>query len=249
VLNLMCRLSWRPDSCVSNTRSAFSKYGARTLLFSKFVPGLSVLAPPLSGMVRVPLGRFVLYDTAGAAVWAIIPLLAGSYLQKAFMAFEAGVTAWRGVLPWACGGLILAVLLWRYLWRRAYRRDLDRGLAGAIDAPGLRALLDRGDDFTLIDVRDEISARARPVLLPRARWIPYDAVPERIAELSLDHPIIVYCDCPHDEASLQMAAWLRGQGAREAHALRGGLDDWTKRGWPTVALEIDPAENPQAAPA
>jgi membrane protein DedA with SNARE-associated domain/rhodanese-related sulfurtransferase len=249
VLNLMCRLSWRPDSCVNNTKAAFSRYGAQTLLFSKFVPGLSVIAPPLSGMARVPLARFVIYDGIGAVAWAVIPLLAGSYLQKAFAALEEGMSAWKGWLPWAAGALIVGVLLWRYLRRRVYQRELNRGLGEAIDALALRDRIDRGEDLTVVDVRDEFAVRAQPILLPRARWIPYDAVPGRIAELSLDKPIILYCDCPHDEASVQMADWLREHGAKEARALRGGLEDWTKRGWPTVTLEIKAPAASQGAPA
>jgi membrane protein DedA with SNARE-associated domain/rhodanese-related sulfurtransferase len=249
VLNLMCRLSWRPDSCVNNTKAAFSRYGARTLLFAKFVPGLSVIAPPLSGMVRVPFARFVIYDGVGAVAWAIIPLLAGSYLQKAFAAVEARVSTWQGWLPWVAGVVIVAVLLWRYLWRRAYQRNLNRGRGEAIDAMALKERLDDGEELTLLDVRDEFAARAQPILLPRARWIPFAAVPSRAAELSLDQPIVVYCDCPHDEASLEMAGWLRGRGAKEARALRGGLDDWVKRGWPTVTLKLETPAESQAGPA
>ena len=249
VLNLMCRLSWRPDSCVSNTKNAFSKYGVRTLLFSKFVPGLSVLAPPLSGMVRVSLTRFVIYDGIGAMAWAIIPLLAGAYLQKTFVAVEASVSAWKGALPWAAGAIIMAVLLWRYLRRRVYQRNLNRGLGEAIGAMALKERLDDGEDLTLLDVRDEFSVRAQPILLPRARWIPFEAIPARIGELSLEKPIIIYCDCPHDEASVEMADLLRERGAKEARALRGGLEDWTKRGWPTVVLKLEAPAESQAEPA
>src|ERR1700760_1791792 len=40
VLNLLCRIALEPDSCVRRTESTFSKYGLRTLLVCKFVPGL-----------------------------------------------------------------------------------------------------------------------------------------------------------------------------------------------------------------
>jgi membrane protein DedA with SNARE-associated domain/rhodanese-related sulfurtransferase len=240
VLNLMCRLSWRPDSCASKTKTAFVEHGTKTLLFSKFVPGLSILAPPLAGMSRVPVGRFVLYDGAGAIMWALVPLAAGSYLHKAFAWMEGTFSNWKSYLPWIAGALIVAVLIWRYWNRRNYQRKHAVGLAQAIDADALKARFAAGEELLLLDIRDELSVRAKPALLPHARWMPYTTLPERVGELALDKPIIVYCDCPHDEASVAMADWLRAHGAKEARPLRGGLEDWVKRGWPTGAWALPP---------
>src|SRR5438552_3797965 len=41
VLNLLCRIALEPDSCVRRTEEVFDRFGARALLFAKFVPGLS----------------------------------------------------------------------------------------------------------------------------------------------------------------------------------------------------------------
>ncbi len=54
VLHLMCRLSWKPDGCVGKTKGMFTQHGSKTLVFAKFVPGLSVLAPPLAGSHTCP---------------------------------------------------------------------------------------------------------------------------------------------------------------------------------------------------
>src|SRR5215467_853281 len=66
VLRLLCRLSLEPDSCVRQTENAFLKYGMRSLLVSKFVPGLNAVAAPLAGNSRSPYWQFLLYDAAGA---------------------------------------------------------------------------------------------------------------------------------------------------------------------------------------
>ena len=52
VLNFLCRISLEPDSCVRSTRSVWDRWGGRTLLISKFVPGLSTVAPPSRGHYR-----------------------------------------------------------------------------------------------------------------------------------------------------------------------------------------------------
>jgi hypothetical protein len=47
-LQSICKMSLDPDSCVRRTENVFVKYGIRTLLVSKFIPGLGVVAPPLA---------------------------------------------------------------------------------------------------------------------------------------------------------------------------------------------------------
>src|SRR5262245_61651814 len=43
VLNLLCRISIEPDTCVQRATGAFRRYGMGTLVVSKFVPGLSAV--------------------------------------------------------------------------------------------------------------------------------------------------------------------------------------------------------------
>src|SRR5206468_2581098 len=50
VLQFLCRVSLEPDSCVRRTELLFGRYGVRSLVVSKFVPGLSTAAPPLAGI-------------------------------------------------------------------------------------------------------------------------------------------------------------------------------------------------------
>src|SRR5260221_495680 len=49
VMKLLCRVSLSPDSCVRQTEFRFERWGKLTLVLSKFIPGLSTIAPPLAG--------------------------------------------------------------------------------------------------------------------------------------------------------------------------------------------------------
>src|SRR4051794_25056446 len=75
VLRLICRISIEPDSCVRRTEDMFAKHGGRALVAAPFVPGLGAVAPPLAGMARMPVARFLLLDSLGALLWSA--LLAG----------------------------------------------------------------------------------------------------------------------------------------------------------------------------
>ena len=52
------------------TEAKFGKYGMRTLLFSKFVPGLNTAAAPLAAVVKTPYHRFAAYAFTGGLIWS-----------------------------------------------------------------------------------------------------------------------------------------------------------------------------------
>ena len=59
-----------PDSAILRSAERLVKrYGSRSLLFAKFVPGLSLAAPPLTGLYGVTATSFLLFDGLGALIW------------------------------------------------------------------------------------------------------------------------------------------------------------------------------------
>src|SRR5204862_5231611 len=66
VLNLLCRISLEPDSCVRRTQDLFTRYGMRGVVAAKFIEGLSTLARPLAGSSGVSAPRFFLFDGLGS---------------------------------------------------------------------------------------------------------------------------------------------------------------------------------------
>jgi membrane protein DedA with SNARE-associated domain len=66
VLARVCKISLSPDSCVQNTESLYSRWGAKSLLIAKFVPGFASIASALAGAVGTSPTRFVLFDGLGA---------------------------------------------------------------------------------------------------------------------------------------------------------------------------------------
>jgi membrane protein DedA with SNARE-associated domain len=54
---------------VQRTQNIFARHGTRGLFMAKFVPGLSMLAPPLAGTSGVKFSRFLLFDATASAVY------------------------------------------------------------------------------------------------------------------------------------------------------------------------------------
>ena len=84
VLQLLCRISLEPDSCVRRTQVSIGKNGARVLLVSKFIPGLNAMAAPLAGIIHMGWRRFILFDVAGSLIWV------GAFTARAHVAHGRG---------------------------------------------------------------------------------------------------------------------------------------------------------------
>src|SRR5215510_9340647 len=69
VLQLLCRISLEPDFCVRRTENTFARYGAKTLIVGKIVPGVSVLATPMAGVYGLAHSRFLFFDGLGILLW------------------------------------------------------------------------------------------------------------------------------------------------------------------------------------
>src|ERR1700722_19663558 len=62
VIRLLCKLSFNSNTCVTKTEGYFHRRGPATLLFAKFIPGLSTVAPPIAGQTGMSYARFIAYD-------------------------------------------------------------------------------------------------------------------------------------------------------------------------------------------
>ena len=79
----LCRVAIEPDSCVKQTENIFERWGAPSLVFAKFVPGFSIVAPPHRGRdASWRLVPFFVYSAMGAAVWAGVAIARGRDLPR-----------------------------------------------------------------------------------------------------------------------------------------------------------------------
>src|SRR5579863_2679339 len=127
VLQLLCKISLEPDSCVRRTEGVFSRQGARSLLVAKFLPGLSTVAPPLAGIFHMRTRRFLLFDGCGSLLWA------GTFLGIGFaFSGEIELIAEHAM---SLGGWLLVLLIvalvsyiaYKFIARQRFMRQLRIG--------------------------------------------------------------------------------------------------------------------------
>src|SRR6185369_13128135 len=78
VLQFLCRLGLAGNLRPEQLGAVFHRHGAPVLALAKFLPGLSVVAPPLAGALGLGFGRFLLFDGLGSLLYAGFYLLLGS---------------------------------------------------------------------------------------------------------------------------------------------------------------------------
>src|SRR5258707_1332909 len=77
VLKGLCRFSLSADSCVGRTGRTFERWGGASFLVGRFIPGVSLFAPPIAGALGMKWPRFLWLTSIGALFWAAIVVLAG----------------------------------------------------------------------------------------------------------------------------------------------------------------------------
>jgi membrane protein DedA with SNARE-associated domain/rhodanese-related sulfurtransferase len=238
VLNVLCKFSLEASTCLHRTQGSIARRGAFTLLFAKFVPGLSTMAPPIAGQAGVPYREFFIYDMLGSLFWAASWLFAGRFfgdLARRSSAFFSTLAHFAGALVLL---MIVGVLAYRYIQRRRFLGEL-RGLR--LEPAQLLAMIDdakrEGQQLPfIIDLRHPLDVLTDPLVLPGALRIGPDELKRRREIIPHDRDVVLYCTCPSEETSAKVALELRRMGVRRVRPLRGGLQGWKDAGYPLEAV-------------
>ena len=243
VVRAVCRVSISPDSCVRQTETLFARWGARSLMVAKFIPGFAAIATSLAGNMRLPIARFLFYDAIGAGLWAGVAIALG-------IAFRNAVTDVLVVLQelGRIGLLVIAVAFALFIALKVWQRQrLIREVRMArIDIDELTRLIDGGEAPAIIDVRDQ-SSRVRDGSIPGALHLPMDDAMDALPDLSRERDVVVYCACPNEISAARVAKRLQRAGFKRVRPLLGGIDAWERAGRPIERVaEADAAADVEA---
>ncbi len=189
ILRFICRISLEPDSCVRQTENAFAKYGMRSLLVAKFVPGLNSVASPLAGRSGASRRRFLFFDSCGVLIWLTAYTSIG-YIFSDQLEIVADYAMRMG------SGLITVVaaalatwISWKYVQRQRFLKSLA---VARITAEELRDKLESGEKVLIVDVR--AITGDDPDAIPGAVLISPEQMATRHQEIPRDRDLILVCN-------------------------------------------------------
>jgi membrane protein DedA with SNARE-associated domain/rhodanese-related sulfurtransferase len=247
VIRLLCKLSLEASTCVAKTEGYFTRRGAETLLFAKFIPGLSTVSAPIAGQTGMPYSRFLLYDLSGTLLWSISFLLAGRFFgdvakrSQIFFDFLSHFAAAVFIL------MVAGFFLWRLIKQRRFlARVRDMRLEpGELMAMLDLALREDAEPPYIVDLRHPLDYLPDPRVLPGAVRIGPSEIARHAASIPRDRDVILYCTCPSEETSAKVAMQLHRLGITRVRPLRGGFDGWKQAGYPLLDYAED-SELPDA---
>jgi membrane protein DedA with SNARE-associated domain len=188
IVHFICRIALEPDSCVRMTENAFVKYGMRSLLLAKFVPGLNAVAAPLAGASGASVRLFLLYDSLGALFWigscACAGYLAGDQLEIV-AAYAMRMGSGLGLL---IVGMLAAWIAWKFVQRRRFVKNLA---VARVTAEELWDKMQAGENVLILDVRSSLDNEASAI--PGALRISTEELAVRHSEIPRDRDIVLFC--------------------------------------------------------
>jgi membrane protein DedA with SNARE-associated domain len=99
----------------------FAKYGPATAFFSRLLPLVRTFISFPAGVARMPLGRFIVYSTAGALPWSMLLVFAGMQLGVHWTDVRHALQPFDAAIAVAAVALVLLFVWWR-LGRPGWRR-------------------------------------------------------------------------------------------------------------------------------
>ncbi len=226
VLQTLCRVSLSPDSCVRQTESIFTRWGAPSLMVAKFVPGFASVATAMAGVLRIPLWRFIPADAIGAALWSGVAIALGYIFRDAIDDVLAVLQAMGEIGLVVIALAFVAYVLWKWWQRKLFIRQL---VMDRITVDELKQLIGEGRVGTVVDVRSPIS-QAVTGRIPGAVTVDPQKMKFDLVGVEPESEVVVYCACPNEATAVKVAKALIQHGFKRVRPLHGGIDAWIEAG-------------------
>ncbi|MBD0345649.1 MAG: DedA family protein [Coleofasciculus sp. Co-bin14] len=97
------RLFRLKEEQLTETKQQFSENASRAVFFGRFVAFLRILASPLAGIAEMPFLQFMLFNIAGAAVWASVMVTLSFFFGR--------IVPLEQLISWVARFAIVALIL------------------------------------------------------------------------------------------------------------------------------------------
>jgi membrane protein DedA with SNARE-associated domain len=191
ILSVICRISLNPESCIVKSADTFYRRGKITLLFSKFLPGLNTVAPPLAGSLNMRLAQFLRFDFAGASLYIAFYSLIGFVFSHELEHLGRGLTTAQQIITWLMAAAIASFITYRV---RSYFKDRLYREVPRVSIHELKEQLEQaGDRILIYDARSHGYYEDKAERIPRSIRLEPASIAQIVDTLPRDKQIYIYC--------------------------------------------------------
>jgi membrane protein DedA with SNARE-associated domain len=192
LLGFLCGLSLSPEVCILRSAKWFYKRGRTTLLFSKFLPGVNTMAPPLAGSMHMRASQFLRFDLGGVLIYAVAYGALGYLFRDVFRVVAGGLQAFSRTVAWVVFIGLIAFVFYRvslYV-RLRLNRFVRRVPVSDVEA---RIKLEGAPDIIIADVRSHGYYDAGEQRVQGSIRIEPNNLEAFVETLPKETPIYLYC--------------------------------------------------------
>lgn len=236
ILRVFTGFSDNPRKTTERARLVFARFGLRSLLIAKFIPGLDGISPPMAGLEGIRRSHFFVFDGIGSLIWSAFYVLLGMFFAGQVNQILNVFEGFGLVALWGIGVPFTAFVGWRAInVLQALRRLKTRKISPALLNVRLQS---DGDSVVVIDLLNFQVEGVPAFGIPGAVRID----PKRLKNSSLiaSRPglsFVLYCSTSSQFRSARVAMRLARRGIHEVWVLDGGLNTWVEEGFP-VSMEL-----------
>jgi membrane protein DedA with SNARE-associated domain/rhodanese-related sulfurtransferase len=233
LLGLLCRVSLNPEGCILRSADTFYKRGRLMLVFAKFVPGFSTIAPPMAGSMNMRLMQFLPLDLAGASLYISVYFGAGFLFSDSLGLIAKSYAVFGNTLGWT-----IALLFAGYIGYRGWLMFRARKLR-PVPRIAVSEVARRLHELTIYDARSHGYYDKGATRIPGSSRLEPNALTTEAAKLPRDREIVVYCTCIREATSIRVARILAEEHGLHASVIAGGFRAWKKAGLPLEPVPAD----------
>jgi len=233
VVRTLCAFSANGQHSAVRARTLFARWGLPGLVFSKFVPGLDGLMPPLAGALKVTTVLFLLFDAMGALFWSAGYCFLGYLFSDRLNVVAAMVARTSKILA-----IVLACVLCYLLWRAwELLRTIRQLQLRTISPTLLHEKVQAGDRIAVLDLLD-VEGQEDPTIVAgipgAARISPTPLRSSAQVRVPTDVQLVLCCSSRNQITSARTAVLLRRKGITNVWVLEGGLKAWRELDLPVT---------------
>jgi membrane protein DedA with SNARE-associated domain/rhodanese-related sulfurtransferase len=235
IIRMLSIFSNNPQRATQRSKEIFARWGVRSLVLAKFVPGLDGITPPLAGMEGTRRNEFLAFDAVGSFFWSAVYAGIGYIFSERLSSIAASLGRFGDLTAVVVGVPLLCYSLWRALVLVRMLRILRMRM---ISPFLLKSKLDEGMPIAIIDLLNYEEMNDPVAGIPGAVRIDLERLTRRSHVIVPDNTqIVLYCASSNAFRSARVAIALRRKGISSVWVLDGGLNGWMAAGLPTT-LEL-----------